>query len=108
MRLPDFWTDDFYDVESFEYITDYTLAVEFSDGSERVIDFEPILYGPLFGPLRDIVLFKLVKIDPDLGTLVWPTGADIAPNVLHDWPRHVEAIVKRREKQFAASVVLVN
>jgi hypothetical protein len=56
----------------------------------------------LFGPLRNLELFNQVKLDSDLGTLVWPTGADIDPNVLYDWPNQVEAIVERRKKQFAA------
>ena len=37
----------------------------------------------------------------DLGTLVWPNGADIAPGVLYDWPQHVDAIVQRRRQRFA-------
>ena len=90
----------FYDVTGFEIVGDYKLRVEFDDGAEQIIDFEPILLGPIFGPLRDLNLFNQVKLDSDLGTLVWPTGADIDPTVLHDWPEHVEAIVERRRKQF--------
>jgi len=35
--------------------------------------------------------------------LVWPTGADIDPAVLHDWPSHVDAIIARRRQRFAAA-----
>lgn len=93
--------DEFHDVSGFEITGDYTLKVRFDDESEQVINFEPILYGPLFGPLRELEIFNRVKLDSDLGTLVWPTGADIDPNVLYDWPEQVEAIVERRKKQFA-------
>lgn len=93
--------DEFHDVSGFEITGDYTLKVRFDDESEQVINFEPILYGPLFGPLRELEVFNRVKLDSDLGTLVWPTGADIDPNVLYDWPEQVEAIVERRKKQFA-------
>lgn len=92
-----------YDVSGFEIVGAYTLRVIFDDGTEQIIDFEPILLGPIFGPLRNQTLFNQVKLDPELGTLVWPTGADIDPTVLHDWPEHVEAIIKRR-KQFVITV----
>ena len=94
--------DEFHDVSSFEIVRDYTLRIKFDDSSERLIDFEPILYGPLFGPLRELEVFNQVKLDSSVGTLAWPTGADIDPNVLYDWPDHVEAIIARRKKQFAA------
>jgi hypothetical protein len=92
---------ELFDVTGFTITADYTLRVEFSDGSEQIINLEPILYGPMFGPLRDLSLFNQVKLDPEIGTLVWPTGADIDPTVLHDWPEHVEAIIKRRKEQYA-------
>ena len=95
------WSNELCDVTEFQIVDRYVLDVFFSDGSSRVIDFGSILYGPLFGPLRDVTLFNQVRIDSDLGTLVWPTGADIDPNVLHDWPDHVDAIVERRRKQYA-------
>lgn len=40
------------------------------------------------------------KVDADLGTLVWPTGADIDPSVLYDWPQQVAAIVQRRRQRW--------
>ncbi len=95
--------DQLYDVVTFEIVADYTLRLEFDDGSEQIINFEPVLLGPLFGPLRDLELFNQVRLEADLGTLVWPTGADIDPTVLHDWPQHVEAIIARRKKQFAVT-----
>lgn len=95
-------SDEFHDVSGFEIVRNYTLKVKFDDGSEQLINFEPILHGPLFGPLYELDIFNQVKLDSSMGTLVWPTGADIDPNVLYDWPNHIEAIVERRKKQFAA------
>ena len=95
---------ELHDVTGFEHVEDYTLRVRFDDGSERVINFEPVLYGPLFGALRDPIVFRQVKLNPAVGTLVWPNGADVDPTVLHDWPDHVEAIVKRRQERHAVSV----
>jgi hypothetical protein len=85
-------------VTDFEIVQRYTIRLEFDDESEQIIDFEPILYGPVFGPLRDLELFRQVKLDDGFGTLEWPTGADISPSVLHDWPDYIEAIIDDRRR----------
>ncbi|MBI4721113.1 MAG: DUF2442 domain-containing protein [Chitinivibrionia bacterium] len=94
-----------YRVSDFEIVADYTLRVKFNDGTERVIDFEPLLRGPVFGPLRDRALFAQVKLEANFGALEWPTGADIDPTILHDWPEHAPSIIERRREQFAVSVI---
>lgn len=85
-------------VASFELLGAYRLQVRFEDGVERTIDLEPVLSGALYGPLRDPAVFRQVKIDPEVHTLVWPNGADFDPATLHDWPEHAEAFAaKARE-----------
>ena len=84
-----------YRVESFEIISSYTLKVRFDDNTEQVIDFEPILFGELFGPLRDLNLFNQVKIDTEVHTLVWPNGGDFDPATLHDWPELIDDLAVR-------------
>jgi len=81
-----------YRVVSFEIVAPYTLRVEFDDYTVQQIDFRPILMGELYGPLRDLTLFKQVQIDPKVRTLVWPNGADFDPATLHDWPEHLEEL----------------
>jgi hypothetical protein len=81
-----------YRVVSFDVVGRYTLRVTFDDGSSRVIDFSPVLFGEMFGPLRDPALFNQVRLDPEVHTLVWPTGADFDPATLHDWPEQVSAL----------------
>src|SRR5437660_10704236 len=82
-------------VRSFRILSSYTLRVEFDDKTEQIINFEPILAGPLFGPLRDLTLFNRVQLDAEVHTLVWPNGADFDPATLHDWPQYVAALAER-------------
>ena len=79
-------------VTAVEIVSDYTLRVRFDDQTEQTINFRPVLAGELFGPLRDLELFRRVKIDAEAHTLVWPNGADFDPATLHDWPQHEEAL----------------
>jgi len=82
-------------VARFEIVGPYTLAVSFADGSEQVIDFQPILRGVLFGPLRELEIFNKARLDSEAGTLVWPNGADFDPATLHDWPQVRDEFVQR-------------
>ena len=82
----------------FQIVGPYALRVTFDDGTEQVIDFQPVLAGELFAPLRDLKLFNQVWIDPEVHTLVWPNGADFDPATLHDWPEHVEALAARAQE----------
>ena len=87
-----------YRVESYEIITAYTLRARFDDGTEQTIDFQPVLAGELYGPLRDLDLFNQVEIDPEVRTLVWANGADFNPATLHDWPENIEAMKAAAQK----------
>jgi hypothetical protein len=89
-----------YRIESFEQTETYTLRIRFNDGLSRLINFEPILEGELFGALRDPSIFALVALDPDVHTLVWPSGADFDPAILHDWPQH-EAAFKTAARRWS-------
>lgn len=84
-----------YDVTAFEPVKLYTLRVHFNDGTQHVIDFEPVLHGEMYAPLRDVSLFNQVRLDPEIRTLVWPNGADFDPYVLHEWPRVAEQLARR-------------
>ncbi len=71
------------DVNDVRILARYVVELTFADGSERVIDLEPLLWGPMFEPLlADYELFRQVKVDPDAGTIVWPNGADVSPRTL--------------------------
>lgn len=72
-------------VISFKIVGPYTLQIAFEDGQERIINFEPVLYGFYYGPLRDLSLFNQVRLDPEIHTLVWPNDADFDPATLYNW-----------------------
>lgn len=90
-----------YRVESFEIISPYTLRIAFDDGTEQIINFEPVLGGELFGSLRELELFNQVSIDPEVHTLVWPNGSDFEPATLHDWPEIVDELVAQAQRREA-------
>jgi hypothetical protein len=92
-------------VQSFRQVGSYVLEICFDDGSSRRIDFEPILKGELLGPLRDPKRFAQVKLDPEIHTLVWPSGADFDPATLHDWPEHEAAFRAAAQQWKLANIV---
>jgi hypothetical protein len=71
-------------VTEVEPLDGFMLRLRFNDGSERVVDLAEELWGPVFEPLKaDPDLFRQVRVDEEIGTIVWPNGADMDPDVLH-------------------------
>ena len=91
-------------VVDFQLLGQYRVKVRFADGVDRIIDFEPVLYGELFGPLRDLDLFSKVTLDRCAHTLVWPNGADFDPETLHEWYRYEAAMVAMAKTWNAGSL----
>ena len=81
-------THPLHHIVAVNSVSGYRLHIRFDDGLERVIDFEPVLWGELYGPLRQLEMFQTVRLDPEFKTLVWENGADFDPSILHDWPAH--------------------
>jgi hypothetical protein len=71
-------------VTSVEYVSGYKLRLGFDDGSMRVVDLAPHLDGEIFEPLKDLRVFRTAKLNPDLDTVVWENGADMAPEFLYE------------------------
>ncbi len=82
-----------YRVLKCSYREPYSILLSFDDGLERTVDLEPVLEGEVYGELRDKFLFSQVIVDPEIGTVVWPNGADFDPAVLHDWPSHKDSFI---------------
>ncbi len=66
-------------VTSVEYLTRYKLRSGFNDGAIRVVDLARHLDSEVLEPVKDLRLFKTVGLNPDLDTVVWDNGADMAP-----------------------------
>lgn len=69
-------------VVDVEYIKDYTMRLEFSDGKQKTIDFKPLLKGKLFEPLLNMKNF--IQFGLNHWTIEWANGADIAPETLYE------------------------
>jgi len=71
------------DVVEVRYVRDYTVWLKFEDGTAGEVDLTASLRGPVFEPLRDPEYFRQVRVNDEIGTIVWPNGADIAPETLY-------------------------
>jgi hypothetical protein len=71
-------------VTQVDVVGDHRLHLGFEDGIEGEVDFSALGWHGIFEPLRDPSYFGRVQLDQELGTIVWPNGADIAPETLHD------------------------
>ena len=61
----------------------YRVAVCFDDGREGVADLTEALKGPMFESLQDPDMFRQLQVDEELQTIVWPNGADLAPEYIY-------------------------
>lgn len=72
-------------IKSVRHLSDYRLEVVFTNEEKAEIDFEKRIVGRggLFASLEDIEFFKQVRVDPEIGTLVWPNEIDFCPDMLY-------------------------
>jgi Protein of unknown function (DUF2442) len=72
------------DVIEARALADYRIFVKFEDGVQGEIDVtELIALEGVFASLRDPSRFAEVRVHPELGTVCWPNGADLDPDVLY-------------------------
>ena len=69
----------------------HSLRLAFNDGTTKQVNVRPLLDGTIFEPLRDPTYFARVTLDSICGTVVWPNGADFAPEALHDLEEEAKA-----------------
>ena len=70
-----------------KYVGAYLIQVRFADGVEGEIDLAQELEGKVFEPLRDTQMFRQWKLDVNTHTIVWPNGADLAPEFVRSLVR---------------------
>lgn len=69
------------------------LELTFADGLSGEVDVLDRLRGPVFDDARTPAGFAKVAVASETGTVVWPGGADLAPDTLFQrvrtgaWPR---------------------
>jgi hypothetical protein len=79
-------------ITAVRHLRDHVLWLRFSDGAEGEVDLAGELQGEVFEPLRDVALFARVTVDPEIRTIAWQNGADLAPEFLRERLRaHVAA-----------------
>jgi len=72
------------DVTNVEYLADYRLHLRFEDGIEGNVDVsELVSFTGIFAPLKDPTYLAQARLDPEIGTICWPNGADLDPDVLY-------------------------
>ena len=76
---------DLVHVTGVEVPGDHHLRLVFDDGARGEVDLSGWRWQGVFEPLADPSYFAQVELDSELGTVVWPNGADLAPETLHAW-----------------------
>jgi hypothetical protein len=64
----------------------FQLGLEFADGSSGSVDLGSWIRGRggVFAPLQDQEFFARVFVDTEAGTIAWPNGVDLDPDMLYD------------------------
>ncbi|MHB1843340.1 MAG: DUF2442 domain-containing protein [Deltaproteobacteria bacterium] len=73
-----------HDIVFVESLPKRILRLRFDDGVEGLVDIGALLpFTGIFAPLKKESVFRAVRVDSELGTIVWPNGADLDPRVLY-------------------------
>lgn len=72
------------DITEVRHLGGHRLLLRFEDGVQGEVDLASrISFDGVFRPLRDVQYFAKVSVNRDIGTVVWPNGADLDPDVLY-------------------------
>jgi hypothetical protein len=72
-------------ISDVQHIEEYRLELTFTNGECAELNFKDRIVGRggVFAPLEQIDFFKRVRVDAEIGTLVWPNEVDFCPDVLY-------------------------
>ncbi len=72
------------DIVQVQPLDGHRLKLRFEDGTEGIVDVSQCVpFTGVFAPLADLKEFAAVRVNPELGTITWPCGADLDPDVLY-------------------------
>ena len=72
------------DIIKAKALKDFHLHLEFEDGVKGEVDMRKLIkFKGVFEPLKDETFFAKVAVNPEWGTIFWPNGADLDPDVLY-------------------------
>ena len=80
------------DIVEVDVVRHGVLKLTFADGLDGEVEVLGRMRGPVFEQARTQKGFVKVAVDPETGTIVWPGGADLAPDTLYErvksgaWP----------------------
>jgi hypothetical protein len=65
-------------------LPNYHIHLRFEDGVEGEVDLAKLIsFDGVFAQLKDPQRFNELRVNPELGTICWPNGADVDPDVLY-------------------------
>jgi hypothetical protein len=73
----------FLHVTGAKQLDDYRVRVCFDDGREGIADLTEAFEGPMFESLKEPDVFRRLRVDKELQTVVWPNGTDLAPEYIY-------------------------
>ena len=72
------------DIVEARAVGGHRLYLRFEDGAEGEVDLSKLVeFEGVFAPLKEPAEVAKVRVDPEIGTVCWPNGADLDPDVLY-------------------------
>jgi hypothetical protein len=72
------------DITDVSVVRHGVVALTFADGLRGEVDVLDRMRGPVFAEACTPDGFPKVAVEPETGTIVWPGGADLAPDTLYE------------------------
>ncbi len=88
-----------YLIKEIKGVNNFELYLLFNNNEIRKVNLEPKLKEwstspqSKFGQLLNLNLFKTVKLDKEMETIVWENGIDLCPNVLYDMSEPINELL---------------